>query len=91
MCERHALRHDLPHYSVYLPLVQACLAIRVEEVCDAAVDKVRIALIWLQSTDFEDEIGGALPAHFLGRLDGLTDAGEVSARDRGLIQLHVTI
>ena len=61
MCERHALRHDLPHYGVDLPLVQACLAILVEEVCDAAVDKVRIALIWLQPTDFEDEVGGALP------------------------------
>ena len=57
MCHRHSRGHDLPHHSVDLPLVQARTSLFKEVFSEATVNKIRIALSRVQSTDLEHDIG----------------------------------
>ena len=53
----------MPYHSVDLPLVQTCTPLFKEVFSEATVNEIRIALIRVQSTDLEHDIGWSGLSH----------------------------
>ena len=51
-----SLGHHLPYNRIYLPFVKTCPTLFIEIFSDSTVDKIRIALIRIQSTYFKDKV-----------------------------------